>query len=165
MHGAEPILRTTRVALHAGVISTYIGVGSHNHNDCTIQALTNITEKSYLTCKAIAEDFGFSKHIGMSVKTLANMLLTNHFKVCIVGTSVGAKELLAHCYLRGFHYTRHEQNLTVQRWVNRVPKPAKCIGVIRGHAFAVRQFGHEHSIIYDSRPVRPLARLEAFYWL
>jgi hypothetical protein len=142
------------------VLQSMQGVGSHDKNDCSIQAMTNALLLPYDDCKAIAGEHGWNPKRGIWTTASFDLLLSKGFSATVFSCRTNAaRELLA--YKKTGSYQFDNRSVTLGTWL-KTPEANQGVYIIAipGHVFCVRD-----GTIYDARNNSALSRLVAVYKL
>lgn len=136
----------------------YRGVGSHERNDCFIQAVVNSLEVPYADAKEIAIKAGWTK-TGLCVYASFETLRSHGFTACILGESKAARWIKRRA--SAYTYHRKPNGITLATWL-KTPEAQTgryVIGIPR-HVFAVVD-----GCIFDAGKNSPHARINSIYKL
>jgi hypothetical protein len=142
------------------VVQHMQGVGSHNKNDCIIQALTNALMLPYEECKALAVHHGWHEKQGIYSSYSFDLLTQLGFRACIYNRKTNAARELRRIKPSGsFDFT--DKGCTIGTWL-KTPEAQTGVHivVIPGHVFCVR-----NGVVFDARANPSGSRIAVVYKL
>lgn len=142
------------------VIPSMQGVGSHNRNDCIIQAMTNALMLPYEGFKAIAEEHGWNPKGGIRSSASFDILTARGFSATLYSKRTNAARELRKIKSYGTHKI-DDRILTLGAWLKTSEAQMGVnIVAIPWHVFCVRD-----GTIYDARCNSALCKIVAVYKL